>query len=234
MKSSLYARDHLLQIEARARSLQIEVYKRRDELWSGSPPQALIDFFEPGVALRHLGFRVDSVTAIGEIEINGVRSEVAGMIDNEQQRVTISERYLHPEKRFTTAHELGHALLHPDRKTMHRDLPLGRAGVVRDLREVEANRFASAYLMPSNLVAKQFSECFQTDNFSLSDSVAYALCGTDATTVRLRYRSSRQLAQCLAGTGSFNLRHFRPLNEQFKVSLTAMAIRLEELELFSY
>jgi Zn-dependent peptidase ImmA (M78 family) len=229
-----YALDRLLEIEARARSLQIEVYRRRGVLWNGSPPQSVVDILEPGVALHYLGYFVDSVAAIGELEINGVRSEVAGMIDHDRLRVTISERFLNPEKRFTTAHELGHALLHPDRGTMHRDLPMERAGVLRDWREVEANRFASAYLMPQKLVAERFSECFQLDKFSLSDATAYALCGTDATTVRQQYRSPRQLAQCLAGTGRFNFQHFQPLNEQFKVSRTAMAIRLEELGLVQY
>lgn len=234
MHAPSYTLDRLQEIEARARSLQIEVYKQRLDLWNGCPPQSLVDIFEPGVALHHLGYLVDSVAAIGELEINGVRSEVAGMIDHDDRRVTISEKYLNPEKRFTTAHELGHALLHPDGGPMHRDLPLERAGVVRDRREVEANRFASAYLMPPKLLVERFIECFQCDKFSLGDATAYALCGTDATTVRQRLRSPRQLAQYLAGTGRFNFQHFRPLNEQFKVSRTVMAIRLEELELVQY
>jgi Zn-dependent peptidase ImmA (M78 family) len=164
--------------------------------------------------------------------INGVRSEIAGVIDHQQQLVTISENFRSSTKRFTTAHELAHAVLHADGSTMHRDLPLERAGVVRDWREVEANRFGSAYVMPSKSVEKEFGYRFGPNKFELTDATAFALCGTNVDTVNKLWRSPRQLSLTIAGAERFDGAYFQTsLSERFKVSPLAMAIRLEDIGL---
>lgn len=120
--------------------------------------------------MRYRGYSTESVPEIDRARINGVLSDIAGTIDHGRKLVIISNKFSDPVKRFTTGHELGHAVLHPDKGTMHRDLPLERAGVVRDFREVEANRFASAYLMPRDPVEKQFRELFLLNDFTMSSS----------------------------------------------------------------
>jgi Zn-dependent peptidase ImmA (M78 family) len=219
----------MLEIEDQAHSLQIEVFR---SIWNGQAPQDITDVFEPGVALSSLGYSVRSVLEIGRHRVNGVVNEVAGVIEQDKKLVTIAEmNFSYPTKRFTVAHELGHARLHPDMPALHRDVPLERSGAVQDWREIEANRFASAYLMPRKLVHSRFYECFGVECFELTDATAFALCGTCDEKVQKIYRNPRQLSQHLSGAGEFNGHYFKPLHEQFKVSLAAMAIRLEELEI---
>jgi hypothetical protein len=50
--------------------------------------------------------------------------------------------------------------------------------------------------------------------------------------LREKCKSSIKLAMTLASTEIYNRRHVKPLAEQFNVSVTAMAIRLTELDLF--
>lgn len=219
----------MLEIENQARSLQIEIFRC---IWNGRLPENITDVFEPGVALDYLGYSVLSVPEIGRYRVNGVINEVAGMIEHDQNVVTIAEmNFSYPTKRFTLAHELAHAKLHPNMPALHRDVPLERSGAVQDWREIEANRFASAYLMPRKLVHERFYGCFGVERFELTEATAFALCGTCDEKVQKFYRNPRQLSQHLSGVGEFNGYYFKPLHEQFKVSLAAMAIRLEELEI---
>ena len=114
---------------------------------------------------------------------------------------------------------------------MHRDLPLEKSGVIRSPQEIQANYFASVFLMTNRLVLQQFDAYFRIRHFELTEDMAYALCGTSADRVRHRCRSVRQLSMLVAGACSFNGRQFSSLASQFRVSNTAMAIRLEELGL---
>lgn len=221
-------------VDEAAQSIKLNIWKRRSELWNGNVPDNLIDILDPGVALATLGYKVEAAASIGELYVNGVRSEVAGIIDRDVNVVTISQLFPAPVQRFTLAHELAHAVLHPQGGRMHRDLPLEKAGVVRNLQEIEANRFASVFLMSERLVLEQFSACFRIHQFHLTEEMAYALCGTGADSVRRRCRGLRQLSMLIAGACSFNGKHFLSLASQFRVSNTAMAIRLEELGLVTY
>lgn len=56
-------------------------------------------------------------------------------------------------QRFTIAHELGHFLLHSNSKTFveHRG---NEENTVRDLKEMQANMFAAAILMPRKMLEK--------------------------------------------------------------------------------
>lgn len=223
------AGDSILEIEERAHSLQVEIYRT---IWKGHRPQDLTEVFEPGIALDYLGYSVQSVEEIGRFWVNGNKHEIAGVIEQEQKAVTIAERnFSYLSKRFTAAHELAHSVLHPDMRTLHRDIPLERTGVVQDWREAQANRFASAYLMPRKLVEDQFRDSFGMETFELTDTTAFALCGTCDEKVHRFYRDQRQLSLCIATTQRFNGCYFQPLSEFFRVSPLAMAIRLEQLEL---
>jgi hypothetical protein len=65
----------------------------------------------------------------------------------------------------------------------------------------------------------------------MTDEVTYALCNTGVDKVRWRCKDRRGLSMLVAGADSFNGRYFEPLVSQFRVGLTAMAIRLEDLDL---
>lgn len=230
-----YSRQPFSHIDERVRALQTEVWERRFELWNGNPPMHRIGVLEPAVALEMLGYNVELVNTLGQFRVNGVRSEAAGEIDGDQKVVRISRRFLVPEQRFTLAHELGHAVCHPDIGRMHRDLPLEHAGVVRNPREVEANHFGSVFLMPEMHVRAHFLKRFLAERLHLADeAVAYALCGTSADTIRMHYKGLRSFSRFVAGTGHFNGKQFQSLASLFGVSVTAMAIRLEELALIDY
>jgi hypothetical protein len=224
----------LIEIDKLVRNVQIDVWSRRNELWNGNPPQNLIDVFEPSVALVDRGYSVKCVGSLGDTYVNGVKGEVAGVIGRNPRTVSISQRFALPIQRFTLAHELGHDVCHPGETGLHRDVSVEKAGQFRNWKEVEADRFASSFLMPERLVFRQFGECFRVECIELSEEMAYALCGVGEEQVRQQHKSLRGIAQLVAGAGQFNGRQFLPLASQFRVSRIAMAIRLEELELVRF
>jgi Zn-dependent peptidase ImmA (M78 family) len=223
-----------VEIDKIARAVQIDVWKRRFELWNGNPPTNLIEIFEPSVALAARGYDVRSVSSLGDTYVNGVKSEVAGIIDRGQRNVSISQRFVLPSQRFTLAHELGHEVCHPGETGMHRDVPVDKSGVSRSWKEIEADRFASSFLMPEQLIREQFGACFRVSLVEPNDEVAHALCGTDADHVRRQCKNLRGLSSLVAGSGHFNGKHFLSMASQFRVSNSAMAIRLEGLGLVKF
>lgn len=222
------------EIDELARSWQIDLWQRRGELWRGNVPSNPIELLDPGVALVTLGYRVRAVESLGEHFVNGVRSEVAGEINRNQRLVNISQRFRPEAQRFTLSHEFAHAVLHPNNTTMHRDLPLDKSGVRQDRQEIEADRFASTFLMPERLLRAQFQECFGVPQVQMTEEMARALCGSSVGDLRWRCRSLRGLSLMVASTDFFNGNRFVPLTSQFRVGPKAMAIRLEDLYLVAF
>lgn len=215
-------------------SWQIDLWRRRSELWRGNVPNDPIELLDPGVALVAQGYGVEAVESLGEHFVNGVRSEVAGEINRSQRLVKISKRFRPEVQRFTLAHELAHAVLHPNNTTMHRDLPLEKSGVRQDRQEIEADRFASTFLIPERLLRAQFLECFGVPQVQMTEEMAHALCGSGVDNLRWRCRSLRGLSLMVASTDFFNGNRFIPLASQFRVGPKAMAIRLEDLHLVAF
>ena len=135
---------------------------------------------------------------------------------------------------FTAAHELGHVVLHPPMK-QHRDRPVDGEGdyVRRSQIEEEADRFAVCFSMPRKKVSSEFMMRFLTDQFELNDATAFALYRTSLFDVRSQWWSLRAGARELARATQFDGRPFASLSERFGVSIEAMAIRLEELDLLA-
>lgn len=231
MAVMVFARNDLAWVEDRARALQNEMWRNRATLWGANCPLNPIAALEPGIALKCLGYSVESVASAGETNADGIRGEVAGAIDHGRKLVVISQRFSVPVQLFTAAHEVGHADLHPSGGVMHRDLPLGSSGVVRNKTEVEANRYASCFLMPKNFVEREFRRRFGCEQFELTDENGFALFGSFDDRRWPKYRSLRQLSQYMAGACSFDGHAFSSLSSVFQVSNLAMAIRLEELDL---
>jgi Zn-dependent peptidase ImmA (M78 family) len=217
-------------IEAIVRRLHLEIWKKREKIWPNHAPSPF-DVLDPTAALRSLGYSVELSESLGQFTEHGESFEVAGVFDGQSSAVRISRRFPPEVRRFTTAHELAHALLHGT-SVLHRDRGIdGKITPARSPTETEADLFASYFLMPEKLVRQTFTDMFLVEHFELNEQTAFAL-GSDLKSLRERCRTPRELGRFLAGAHFFNDNHFRSIAEQFQVSTEAMAIRLEELRLF--
>src|SRR6185437_12842802 len=127
--------------------------------------------------------------------------------------------------------ELGHATLHADCDTLHRDIPLEAVGWRRDPKEREADWFATCFQMPAKQVCSVFQSLFFTDQFVLSENTAFALCGKPYDVVAHRFRTVRDLSLALARATTYAAQPMPSLHRIFRVSVEAMAIRLDQLQL---
>ncbi|MEK8048706.1 ImmA/IrrE family metallo-endopeptidase [Ideonella sp. DXS22W] len=221
------------EIELKARDLQFRLWRDRVQIWDGKVPADPVELLDASVALDLVGFDFEYVDGLGHMSARGGPIEVAGLIDTAKRVVRVGRHLPTPVRSFTTAHELGHAVLHPSLGTMHRDRPLDGSPQPYDPIEAEANKFATYFLMPANLVRARFEEAFRMSPFVLSDESAFALRGKSLGEVINEVNTQRSLARLLAGVDRFDGRSFVPLHVQFRVSRIAMAIRIEELGLLS-
>jgi Zn-dependent peptidase ImmA (M78 family) len=219
-------------IEQAARKLQRDIWQRRHELWPNSVPSDPAKLLDPEVAFRLIGFQYELAETLGQYSNESGTFEVAGIIDRPSRRVRNSRQLPFETRAFTAAHELGHALLHEGMR-MHRDRPLdgsqqdrGR----RDRAEYEADKFASFFLMPENLLRNRFRQLFLCDRFGIDEATAFALDPADKHRLLAEKKTPRDLSRILVSAASYNGRQFPPLAKQFNVSVEAMAIRLEELD----
>lgn len=220
-------------IEALAKDLHARLWKEKESIWDGVPPTDPIDFLDPAIALRLIGFEHSLEESLGKHRVSGGHIEVAGLIDRTSKIVRLSRQFPMHVRMFTAAHELGHAVLHPNGGSIHRDRPLDGATLSRGIDEVEADKFATYFLMPEKLVKNRFTGLFGTDFFELNDDTAFALSGESVSEIRAKCHTRRDLSILLAKAERYNGRHFMSLADQFHVSNGAMAIRLEELNLLA-
>lgn len=217
------------EIEAKAIALQRQLWRERDRLWEGAPPTNPIEVLDIRKALHLAGYELVFESGLGNDPRTHI--EVAGLIDRDAKVVKSSLQFLEPYQRFTLAHELGHAVLHPDAGGIHRDRPLDGMTRSREPGEREADRFATYFLMPEKLLRECFLQRFGTECFVLTDDTAFALSRTTSDAVQEKNPTLRHLARTLAAAETYNSRSFKSLATQFEVSVGAMAIRLEELGL---
>lgn len=220
------------EIEEIATRLQRAMWKYRDLLWRNRTPEDAFDILDPVKALECFGLMVHHTSTLGQHYANGAMVEVAGQIDQRAKLVSISDQFPDETKNFTTAHELGHHLLHTQ-SVLHRDRPLNgfRITEPRDSEEWQADKFATYFLMPAKLVKKTFGRIFLTDHFRITEETAFALNEQSSHALLSKCKDRRSLSRLLAETTSYNGKNFYPMFVQFKVSVEAMAIRLEELNL---
>lgn len=216
-------------IEAKAIALQRRLWLERDRLWEGAAPTNPLDVLDIRKALHLVGYELIFESGLGHDPRTQI--EVAGLIDRDAKVVKCSHQFLEPYRSFTLAHELGHAVLHPDAGGIHRDRPLDGTKRTREPGEWEADRFAAFFLMPEKLLRDCFFQRFGTECFVLTDDTAFALSRTTSDVVLQKNPTIRHLARLLATTETYNARSFKSLAAQFRVSVGAMAFRLEELGL---
>lgn len=218
------------EIEAKAIALQRRLWRERDQLWEGAPPTNPIEVLDIRKALHLVGYDLVFESGLGNDPRTHI--EVAGLIDRDAKVVKASLQFVGPAyQRFTLAHELGHAVLHPDAGGIHRDRPLDGVTRSREPGEREADRFATFFLMPEKLLRECFVQRFGTECFVLTDDTAFALSRTTSDGVQEKNPTIRHLARTLAAAETYNSRSFKSLGAQFGVSVGAMAIRLGELGL---
>lgn len=218
-------------LEADVRNVHERVWSNRVSLWSEAAPSDPVELLDPEVALQLLGYNFQYVEGLGQMRGEGGPIEVAGLIDTVSKNVRVGRQFPAPVRRFTAAHELGHAVLHPHLGVLHQDKVLDGAGVSNDPLEIEANRFATLFLMPAKLVRARFARVFLADQFTLTEETAFALSGYSSSVLAKSAKTLRALARRLAAAERYNGRQIVSLHTQFGVSREAMAIRIEELAL---
>jgi Zn-dependent peptidase ImmA (M78 family) len=187
-------------------------------------------------------------------------TEIAGLIDRKQTRIVIATKFPPDWRRFTAAHEIGHWVLHKDvvylrerpayireYKPQQRDLfgdvrlrerpitghELGHSK--RPPEEREADTFAADLLMPPELLVRHFFYRFGgpiTAERITEDLAFWLSIGQKSFTAREFSNWPRRDRSChLARMKSFNGRSFHSLSQEFGVSISPIAIQLEDLGL---
>ena len=205
-----------------------QLWHRRREFWGDQVPTDAIKLLNVDHAFTLQGYHLSYVADVGQRVGRGNDLEVAGVIDRDRREVRISPMLPEVVQRFTAGHELAHAVLHPLAGGIHRDRPIKGSARSSDPQERDADRFSTFFLMPEKLLAARFSAVFHTEVFELNDQTRMAL-GSAAEPFQGKTVQRRVLARVLAGLGRYNGEVFPSLATQFGVSISAMAIRLEEL-----
>jgi hypothetical protein len=217
-------------IETKAINLQREMWRAKNQIFLDSKLLTPLEILDPAIAFALIGYDFNLEETLGQHFNDGRQIEVAGTIDDSSKQVRISRQFAHDVRNFTTAHELGHALLH-DARGLHRDRPLDGSAIAREPIEIEADKFASYFLMPEKLVRTYFENLFGTSSFFLDEGTSFALSRGTSINLDRDCRNLRDLSKILASCESYNGIRFVSLARQFRVSPGAMAIRLEELGL---
>lgn len=214
------------EIKEIVRLLHREIWKNKEHIYIDHKTINPIELLNPEPVLQALGYVVNEEETLG-VSSNG--DEVAGAIDAKNKIIYISKRFSPKIRRFTLAHELSHALMHQNHG-LHRDKPIdGNSFQDREPQELEADKFASLFLMPEKLLKEYFHQYYLGDKFALNEETAFALIQKDLKTAQDKFNSRRDLSIYLAGNTQYNQKRFVSLADLFKVSITAMAIRLEEI-----
>jgi Zn-dependent peptidase ImmA (M78 family) len=220
-------------IEIKARHVLKLLYENRKRLWPTQSPTEL-HMLDPAIAIQALGMNFEISEELGRFGDSKSRYEVAGMIDRQRNLVSVSRRFPLPVRRFTTAHELGHVVLHSDHiEPLHRDRPIKDfVQLGRSILEIEADYFAACFLVPRKLLQKAFQNRFG-DNLPLviDDRVAHFLDHTDPASILQGNSEHMARYTALATSRAFNGKYFDPLHKVFNVSVSAMAIRIKEVGL---
>lgn len=223
------------EIENIAVELQQLLWNHRMQIWKEDYSETPLKILNPSHALQKvLGYKYFSMDDI-ILENSETYGNIAGIIDQRDKLVLISKQYNSSIQNFTTAHELGHAILHTE-LVMHRDKPLDGSKQLgrRNKKEIQADKFASYFLMPKKQLLNEFKARFLTEKFIIDDISAFNLIKAGVGKLRADCNDVRGLAIKLANAKRYDSTSFKSLSELFNVSTVAMAIRLEELNLLEY
>jgi formiminotetrahydrofolate cyclodeaminase/Zn-dependent peptidase ImmA (M78 family) len=221
-------------IENVAKEIQNILWRYRNTIWKKKTPETPREVLKPHTAIvKLLNYKIVKRESLGFYNIYGDSVEVAGIIDNDNKAIGISEKFSNEIQNFTLAHELGHAILH-EQTGLHRDKAIGDLSVTREPIELQADKFATYFLMPKKQIKEFFKEIFFMEKFTLNEDNVFALTGGSLTSFRFKCKNQRELSRIISSAESFYGAPFKSMAEVFNVSIEAMAIRLEELGLVEF
>ena len=153
----------------------------------------------------------------------------AGLVDPQTKSIVVSPMHDVRIMRFTGAHEIGHVLLHGVDKLL-RERPIeGPRLNYQDRKEREADIFATLFLMPEKQMLEAFSRTFKVEPpIKIDEDLAFRLGNGDVAEVLNNPGNPLSLMRKFACWSPVES-EYKSLHDQFRVSVTAMAIRLEEL-----
>ncbi|UJP63824.1 ImmA/IrrE family metallo-endopeptidase [Mongoliitalea daihaiensis] len=217
------------EIEKTVRAFQLQ-------LFNDSTSKDLDSVTNAELAFNFLGYDIKKVPSLGVFNDFDGTKETAGAIDNVKKIVRVATKFSPPVQRYTMAHELGHAILHHNNlRLLHRDRELDSRidNPRRDSIEVQADKFAAFFLMPRKEMKAQFLARFHTEKLKINEDVAFHL-GISLSDLQKEYKEKRHLSRFIASTSTYSGKSFDSLANQFKVSIEAMAIQIEELDLIDF
>lgn len=225
-------------IERRARNLIGEILDQRSKFFPDGKDLDVVEVVDPVIAaaVAGLDYQVHQELRWFTQPLSPLE-ETAGILDREARTLMIADKFRYETRRFTAAHEIGHFVLHEGLKEtmLHRDRPIGgltRDGGNKPFYEREADHFAACLLMPRKSVIAFFRGRFPAKlPFVLDDSAAFELCPNDPDSLLRPYDGSLTRAPVLVGATHFRGKYFPSLSQRFQVSITSMAIRIDELGL---
>ncbi|HTN00040.1 MAG TPA: cyclodeaminase/cyclohydrolase family protein [Pedobacter sp.] len=233
-RSSSYLSD--VQIENIAIELQRTLWKNRDLLKTENTIDNPLEILRPSIIFRKaFGYQFDNSLELDIVYGENGPSETAGLIDQNNKFVQISNHLPPDVQNFTAAHELGHAIFHKQ-AVMHRDIPIDGLTSNRgsNKEEFQADKFASYFLMPAKQIKQLFEQRFMCKKFSINPNSTFNLTKGDISNLRRKSKNLRGLSRILASAEVYGDDFFKSIADEFNVSQEAMAIRLEELELLEY
>lgn len=195
--------------------------------------EGIIHLLSPETLADYLGLEYYELE---EISSNDPTMEVAGLLDRNNKTICVSKKFPMEQCRLTGMHELVHWMIHEHAglDVMHRDRPIShlpKEGSVGRF-EWEATNVACQYLMNERMVKDKFAEIFNLPYgvpLVFDENVAFYL---NKDIVDLRKMDQKQRAFLLAVVQRYGC-PIDSLHQQFKVSQSAMAIRLLELMLIA-
>jgi Zn-dependent peptidase ImmA (M78 family) len=213
------------------RRTQVAIFRE-----SGVAPddlKAAIGILDPRVVADYLGLNYCEVEEIPSGDWN---YRTAGLLDVANKRIYISRAFPLEQQRLTAMHEIVHWFLHRNvvGGMLHRDRPVNHRPKENEvpLFEWEATHVACLALMPEKAVKNYFAEVYDPpfgQPLTLDETAAFRL-GLDIEAARKLSMLDKAI---LLATASHYGRPVVPLCKFFKVSRTAMAIRLQELGLIA-
>lgn len=220
---------------ATARSTLIDYYKHRCRLARRKLTNTDIFPLLIEEVLDHCGWEIEKVTDLGA---DSNFKPILGQFDSKKRVIRLLDKSSPysldrdaARRRFTLAHELGHARLHldlADCALFNRVFPAHQRRAQRSASsrvETEAENFAAELLMPTGAVREFFEDIFKTSDLPVQSPRARIIApeACQAADLHNRFPDPRDLAQAAAawrGDGA------RSLAAAFRVSRSAMGNRL--------
>ena len=224
---------NMVQVELAAAKLHQNIWVHRAVIWPEGCPGAVSMLDPRAVATRVLGLQYEVRQQITGDQSRQRGAFAGGFFDRGRGIIGVSDSFSEEVQRFTAAHEIGHVILHPwvGDKVIHRDMPVSSTNLgPRSMHEKEADFFAACFLLPRKLLAKAFAFRFgssiplrndETTGFYLSAAENLGFFSANGDSLRF--------ASMVARAESFGQQRFDSLATCFRVSVRAMAIRIQEL-----